>query len=93
MAKDFIAVDRGQLLLMPPSLNEWLPEDHLVWTVLGAVEVMDLSRFNEAYRLGAVGRAAYDPQMMVALLSIPTRPGTGRRAELNGPVRRTWRSR
>jgi transposase len=68
MAKDFIAVDRGQLLLMPPSLNEWLPENHLVWTVLGAVEVMDLSRFNEAYRLGAAGRPAYDPQMLVALL-------------------------
>src|SRR5450755_66111 len=68
MARDFVAVDRGQLLLMPPSLAEWLPEDHLVWTVLGAVEVMDLSRFNDAYRLGAAGRPAYDPQMMVALL-------------------------
>jgi hypothetical protein len=43
---------------MPPSLLEWLPEDHLVWTVLGAVEVMDLDRFNEAYRLGGAGRAA-----------------------------------
>jgi len=49
---------------MPPSLNEWLPEDHLVWTVLGAVEQMDLDRFTEAYRLGAAGRPAYDPQMM-----------------------------
>jgi transposase len=64
MARDFVAVDREQLLLMPPSLNEWLPEDHLVWTVLGAVEVMDLSRFNDAYRLGAAGRPAYDPQMI-----------------------------
>ena len=53
---------------MPPSLVEWLPEDHLVWTVLGAVEAIDLSRFNDAYRLGAAGRPAYDPQMMVALL-------------------------
>src|SRR5665648_706893 len=68
MARDFIAVDRGQLLLMPPSLNEWLPEDHLVWTVLGAVDQMDLDRFREAYRLGAAGRPAYDPQVMVALL-------------------------
>src|SRR5450755_2376591 len=68
MARDFVAVDRGQLLSMPPSLAEWLLEDHLVWTVLGAVEVMDLSRFNDAYRLGAAGRPAYDPQMMVALL-------------------------
>lgn len=49
---------------MPPSLTEWLPEDHLVWTVLGAVDAMDLDRFNEAYRLGGAGRAAYDPAMM-----------------------------
>jgi transposase len=68
MAREFVAVDRGQLLLMPPSLGEWLPEDHLVWTVLGAVDVMDLDRFNEHYRLGAAGRAPYDPAMMVALI-------------------------
>ena len=53
---------------MPPSLGEWLPEDHLVWTVLGAVEMMDLERFRAAYRLGAAGRAPLDPAMMVALL-------------------------
>src|SRR6059058_515174 len=68
MARDFVACDRGQLLLMPPSLVEWLPEDHLVWTVLGAVDQMDLDRFSEAYRLGAAGRAPYDPRMLVALL-------------------------
>jgi len=68
MARDFVGCQRGQMLLMPPSLSEWLPEDHLVWTVLGAVEQMDLSRFEDAYRLGAAGRAPYDPAMMVALL-------------------------
>jgi hypothetical protein len=68
MALNFVGCDRGQLLLMPPSLTEWLPKDHLVWTVLGAVEGMDLSCFNEQYRLGAAGRAPYDPAMMVALL-------------------------
>lgn len=56
------------MLLMPPSLGEWLPENHLVWTVLGAVEQMDLRRFEAAYRLGAAGRAPYDPRVMVALL-------------------------
>src|ERR1700761_6553471 len=56
------------MLLMPPSLGEWLPEDHLVWTVLGAVEQMELGRFVEAYRLGGAGRAPYDPAMLVALL-------------------------
>jgi transposase len=64
MARDFVSCQRGQLLLMPPSLGEWLPEDDLVWTVLGAVDEMDLSRFTEAYRLGAAGRPAYDPAMM-----------------------------
>jgi transposase len=68
MARDFVGVDRGQLLLMPPSLQEWLPEDHLVWTVLGAVEQMDLVRFSEAYRLGGAGRPPYDPAVLVALL-------------------------
>jgi transposase len=56
------------LLLMPPSLVEWLPENHLVWTILGAVDQMDLDRFCEDYRLGGAGRPAYDPAMLVALL-------------------------
>jgi transposase len=68
MALNFVSCDRGQLLLMPPSLADWLPENHLVWTVLGAVEQMDLSRFNGQYRMGAAGRAPYDPAVMVGLL-------------------------
>src|SRR6201993_2858286 len=68
MARDFVCAERGQVLLMPPSLLEWLPEDHLVWTVLGAVDQMDLGRFREGYRLGGSGRARYDPAMLVALL-------------------------
>ena len=53
---------------MPPSLVDWVPDDHLVWTVLGAVERMDLDGFYGAYRANGQGRAAYDPGMMVALL-------------------------
>ncbi|HEY1775361.1 MAG TPA: transposase [Solirubrobacteraceae bacterium] len=68
MAREFAGVQRGQMLLMPPSLSEWLPEDHLVWTVLGAVDQMDLDRFREAYRVGGAGRAPFDPAVMVALL-------------------------
>ena len=37
MAQNFIACDREQELLLPPSLREWLPEDHLAWFVLDAV--------------------------------------------------------
>ena len=49
---------------MPPSLADWVSEDHLVWTVLGAVDQMDLSAFYGAYRSNGQGRAAYDPAMM-----------------------------
>ena len=34
MAQNFLPCDRDQELLLPPSLREWLPEDHLAWFVL-----------------------------------------------------------
>jgi hypothetical protein len=42
MAQNFLGCDREQELLLPPSLREWLPEDHLVWFVIDAVAAMDL---------------------------------------------------
>jgi transposase len=68
MAQHFIGCDREQAYLMPPSLRDWVAEDHLVWTVLGAVEEMDLSAFYGAYRADGHGRPAYEPSMMVGLL-------------------------
>jgi transposase len=55
-------------LLLPPSLREWLPEDHLAWFVLDAVAEIDLNGFYGAYRNDGWGRAAFEPAMMVALL-------------------------
>jgi hypothetical protein len=49
---------------MPPSLADWVEDDHLVWTVLDAVRKMDLTSFYGAYRANGQGRAAYDPEMM-----------------------------
>jgi transposase len=68
MSQNFLSCDRGQVLLMPPSLADWVEDDHLVWTVVGAVEKMDLTSFYGAYRANGQGRAAYDPEMMVQLL-------------------------
>src|SRR5215212_2991455 len=68
MAQNFVACDREQELLLPPSLREWLPEDHLAWLVLEAVGELDLSAFYRAYRDDGHGRAALEPAMMVALL-------------------------
>ena len=66
--QNFIECDRDQELLLPPSLREWLPDDHLAWFVIDAVAEMNLEPFNAAYRRDGWGRAAFDPQMMVALL-------------------------
>ena len=68
MAQNFIECDREQLLLMSPSLREWLPENHLAWFVIDAVRDMDLSAFYARYRQDGWGRAAYDPAMMVAIV-------------------------
>ena len=45
MAFNFVACDRDQELLLPPSLREWLAEDHLAWFVLDAVDAIDLGVF------------------------------------------------
>ena len=68
MPQNFLACDRDQELLLPPNLRDWLPEDHFAWFVLDAVEEMKLNAFYDAYRADGHGRAAHDPQMMVALL-------------------------
>jgi transposase len=65
---NFIPVDREQSYLMPPSLRDWLPEDHLAWFVLDAVAGMDLSAFEAKYRADGWGAAAFPPSMMVPLL-------------------------
>src|SRR5215207_10024616 len=68
MGQNFIACDREQVFLMPPDVREWLPESHLAWFVIDAVEEMDLALFYGAYRADGHGRAAYEPAMMVAVL-------------------------
>jgi transposase len=67
-AQNFLACDRDQDLLLPPSVREWLPDDHFAWFVLAAVEEMELAVFYAVYRDDGHGRAAHDPAMMVALL-------------------------
>jgi len=68
MPQNFICADREQSFLLPPSLRDWLPADHLAWCVIEAVAEMDLSAFYADYRLDGHGRAAYEPSLMVALV-------------------------
>jgi transposase len=67
-----------------------VPEDHLVWTVLEAVEEMDLSDFYADYRADGHGRPAYEPSMMGALLLYAYARATAPRAGSSGSAKRTW---
>ena len=93
MAQNFIGCDRDQSFLLPPDVRDWLPEGHLAWFVLDAVAGMDLGEFYGAYRRDGVGRRAYDPAMVVALLLYGYRAGCGRRGRSSGRAWRMWRSR
>ncbi len=58
-----------QAYLLPPSLQDWLPEGHLARFVAEVVETLDLSAIYAKYEEGdGRGLAAYDPRMMVRLL-------------------------
>ncbi len=67
MSARFIGMDREQTFLMPPSVRDWVPEGHLVWTVLDVVGELDLSAFYAQYRADGHGRPAYEPSMMVVV--------------------------
>jgi len=62
----FRQVDRQTLFLMPPSLDDWLPRDHLARFVVEVVGKLDLRLLIARY--DGRGVAAHHPEMMVALL-------------------------
>ena len=57
-----------QGLLLPMSLSEWLPEDHLAYFVSDAVDAMDLQDFHAHYEGDGRRRQPFDPRMMVKVL-------------------------
>ena len=66
MSGRFVNVDRDTPYLLPPSVQEWLPENHLARFVVEIVERLDLGDLTTAYR--GRGSDAFHPAMMVALL-------------------------
>ena len=68
MAKGYRPVVRDQGFLLPPDMREWLPGDHPVWLVIGAVGQMDTSAFHAGRKTGGAGAAGYDPDMLVTVL-------------------------
>jgi transposase len=68
MPQNFLFPQRDQPLLLPVEMREWLPEDDLAFIVLDAAAALDLGEFCRRYRADGRGRAAFDLEMMVALL-------------------------
>jgi transposase len=68
MNYNFRSYNPNQLYLLPPSLDDWLPQDHLARFISETVDQMDLSALITAYRANGQGSAAYHPAMMVKIL-------------------------
>ena len=62
----FIQVSRQQQYLLPPSVDEWLPDNHLARFIVEVIEQLDLSRLVGRYR--GRGSAAHHPAVLLALL-------------------------
>ena len=63
---NFRPVDRETGFLLPPSVDEWLPERHLARFVVEVIEQLDLSSMVKAYR--GSGSASYHPSVLLGLL-------------------------
>ena len=66
--RTFRPYEPDQLWLLPPSLGEWLPEDHLAYFVSDLVAELDLTPILKTYGGVTRGNAPYDPRMLVTIL-------------------------
>jgi transposase len=68
MPKGYRTYLPDQDLLLPPSLRQWLGEDHLVYFVSDVVDQLDLSAIHAVYEQEKRGQPPYDPRLMTKLL-------------------------
>lgn len=68
MDKTYRPYQPHQTFLLPPSLDEWLPEDHLARFVGDVVDQLDLSPIFAVYEQNSQGYPPYHPGMMIRVL-------------------------
>ena len=68
MGKTFRSYEPNQMFLMPVSMREWLPDDHLAYFISDLVDEMDLSRIISHYKDEDRGYPPYHPVMMIKVL-------------------------
>ena len=66
MKTKFVRVDRDTPYLLPPSLQDWLPEGHLARFVYDIVDQLDLCSLKASY--AGCGSQPYNPEMLLSLL-------------------------
>jgi transposase len=68
MGKSYRPYVPDQEFLLPPSLREWLPEDHLIYFVSDVIDNVDLTAMDAVYGEEQRGQPPYDPRMMTKVL-------------------------
>jgi transposase len=68
MSTTYKPYEPDQPFLLPPSLKEWLPQNHLAYFISDVVDELDLRAIEGAYSTGLRGQPPYHPVMMVKLL-------------------------
>jgi len=68
MAKTYRSYSPDQMLLLPPSLRDWLPDNHLSYFVSDVVDQLDLSEIESVYEKEERGYPPYHPRMMTKVL-------------------------
>jgi transposase len=63
---NFRLIDRDTGFLMPPSVDEWLPERHLARFVVEVIATLDLRSMTRSYR--GSGEASYHPQLLLGIM-------------------------
>jgi len=66
LMSNFRAIDRETGFLLPPSVDEWLPEKHLARFVVEVIDGLDLSAMVRSYR--GSGSACYHPALLLGVL-------------------------
>ena len=66
LLSNFRTIDRQTGYLLPPSLDEWLPERHLARFIVEVIEGLDLSAMSRSYR--SAGSASYHPALLLGIL-------------------------
>jgi transposase len=68
MAKTYRPYSPDQMMLLPPSLRDWLPENHLVYFVSDVIDNLDLGTIESVYEKEDRGYPPYHPHMMTKVL-------------------------